>query len=166
MVTPTSSIRINKAFAFNSKNEGNTINLWRADVEGGQPHQLTFDKEFAGFPSWSRDGKFLSFELKRGEDENVAIIPSQGGEVQQLTFDHGQSWPYNWSNDNDKIIFVAYRNHAWNVWSVSRSTKQQKQLTSYTKENEYVRYPTISPHDDKIVYEYAKTTSKIMMIEN
>jgi len=33
----------------------------------------------------------------------------------------------------------------WNVWSVSRSSGIEKQLTHYTRLNAFVRYPAISP---------------------
>jgi len=38
-------------------------------------------------------------------------------------------------------------------------------LTSYTKLNAYVRYPSWSPLGEKIVYEYAETTGNIWMLE-
>jgi len=53
----------------------------------------------------------------------------------------------------------------WNIWSVSRSTKIEKQLTHYTKTNAYVRYPTMSSRGNQIVYEYTESTGNIWMIE-
>jgi hypothetical protein len=50
-----------------------------------------------------------------------------------------QSWTHSWSLDGDKIAFAGFRNGAWNVWWVSRSTKQQKQFTNYTRLNSFVR---------------------------
>ena len=133
-------------------------------MEGGPPRQLTFDKELMGFPCWSPDGKFLAFEIKRGDDSNIGIIPSGGGTPIQLTSDHGQSWPHDWSPDGDKIVFAGLRNGVWNLWWVSRRDKTEKQITNYTKTNIYVRYPTWSPRGDQIVYEYAETTGNIWMM--
>lgn len=153
-----------KQIAFNSKRSG-TINIWKIPIEGGEPAQLTFDKELIGFPAWSPDGRWIAFQMKRGEVTHAAIIPSGGGEITQLTFDKGQSWVYDWSPDGDKIVFAGQRNGVWNIYWVSRSTGQQKQLTSFTKLNSYVRYPAWSPLNDKVVYEYAETTGNIWMIE-
>ncbi len=150
--------------AFNSKRSG-TVNIWKISIGGGEPAQLTFDKELMGFPSWSPDGRWIALQSKRGDDTQVCIIPSKGGEPVQLTFNKGQSWPYDWSPDGDKILFAGQRDGIWNIYWVSRSTREQKQLTRFTKLNSYVRYPTWAPLSDRIAYEYAETTGNIWMIE-
>jgi len=153
-----------KHVVFNSNRSG-TINVWTLPLSGGQPRQLTFDKELAGFACWSPDGKFLAFEVKRGGDTHIAIMPSGGGPVTQLTFDRGQSWTYSWSPDGDKIAFAGFRNGFWNVWWVSRSTKKQQQVTNYSALNEYMRYPAWSPLGNQIVFEKAETTGNIWLID-
>ena len=153
-----------KTFTFNSTKSG-TVNLWKVDVEGSEPQQLTFDNEQAGWAYWSPDGKFLAFQMRRGEDTYICVMPSGGGEATQLTFDHGQSWTGSWSPDGDKISFAGFRNGCWNVWWVSRSTKQQKQLTNFTKLNTFVRYPSWSPLGNQIVFEYSETTGIIWVME-
>jgi Tol biopolymer transport system component/DNA-binding winged helix-turn-helix (wHTH) protein len=150
--------------AFNSRTSG-TINVWTVFLDGGEPKQLTFDRELMGFACWSPDSQFLAFEMKRGDDCHIAIIPRDGGPHTQLTFDRGQSWPGDFSPDGDKIAFAGLRNGRWNIWWVSRSTRIQKQVTNYTKPNIYVRYPAWSPLDNQIVYEYAETTGNIWMME-
>lgn len=152
-----------KQVAFNSTRDG-TINVWIESLEGGSPGQLTFDRELAGFPAWSPDGKWIAFEAKRADDDHVCIIPIGGGEVVQLTNDKGKSWPCDWSPDGDKIIYAGEREGIWNIYWVSLSTRQQKQLTNFTQMNTYVRYPVWSPAGDEIVYEYAKTTGNIWMV--
>ena len=150
--------------AFNSK-RGGTINIWLASLNGGVTRQLTFDNELAGFPSWSPDGKWLAFELKRGDDDYLAVMPSSGGAAIQLTFDHGKSWAHSWSPDGDKIVFSGQREGVWNIYWISLKTKEQKQLTHYSKLNAFVRYPAWSPLGNQIVYEYAETTANIWMME-
>ena len=153
-----------KQIVFNSKKSG-TTNLWIVPVEGGEPKALTFDKESMGFACWSPDSKYIAFEMRRGDDSHLAIIPASGGDPVQLTFSEGQSWSNSFSPDGDKIAFAGFRNGAWNVWSFSRSTKEEKQLTQYKKLNMFVRYPSWSPLGNQIVYEYAETTGNIWMID-
>jgi eukaryotic-like serine/threonine-protein kinase len=153
-----------KTVAFNSKKAG-TTNIWTIGIEGTDAKQLTFDGELMAFPCWSPDSKFLAFQMKRGENDSVAIIPSSGGTPTQLTFDNGLSWSYSWSPDGDKIAFAGFRNGQWNVWWVSRSTKEQKQLTNYSKMNSFVRYPAWSPLGKQMVFEYAETTGNIWLME-
>lgn len=153
-----------KHFVFNSK-KGGTTNLWIIPASGGEPKQLTFDKEAMGFGCWSPDSNFIAFEMKRGDDNYLAIIPSSGGDPVQLSSIKGQAWASSFSPDGDKIGFAGFRNGVWNIWSFSRSTKEEKPLTQYKKLNAFVRYPSWSPHGDQIVYEYAETTGNIWMIE-
>jgi Tol biopolymer transport system component/serine/threonine protein kinase len=153
-----------KSVAFNSRRSG-APNLWVVPIEGGEPKQLTFEKESASYPAWSPDGKWIAFEIRRGEDTHVAFIPSGGGEPIQLTSDRGQSLVHDWSPDGERILFAGQRNGVWNVWSVARSSRQQKQMTNYTRFDSYVRAPAWSPLGDKIVYEYADNTGNIWLME-
>jgi Tol biopolymer transport system component len=150
--------------AFNLSDKG-VINIWTAPVSGGEPKQLTFDKELAGFACWSPDGKFLAYQMKRGDDAYLMLMPSEGGESTQLTSGHGRSWPYGFSPDGDKIVFAGERDGVWNVWWYSRSTHEQKQVTNYTKLNAYVRYPSWSPLGTQVAYEYAETNGNIWMLD-
>lgn len=154
-----------KQIVFNLTRNGGVINVWTASLAGGEPKQLTFDKELMGFPAWSPDGKYIAFQMKRGDSTHVMIIPSEGGTPVQLTFDKGQSWAYDWSPDGDKILFAGQRDGIWNVRWVSRSTKKQQQLTDYTKLNSFVRYPSWSPLGNQIVYEYSETTGNIWIAD-
>ena len=153
-----------KQIAFNST-KGQTINIWTVPVEGGTPRQLTFDTEETGWPCWSPDGKLIALAMKRGENTYTALMPSAGGEITQLTFEPGLSWATDFSPDGEKIVFAGRRDGIWNVYWISRSTKQQKQLTHYTSRNHYVRYPSWSPLGNQIVYEYAVTTGNIWLLE-
>ncbi|MBA2339793.1 MAG: PD40 domain-containing protein [Pyrinomonadaceae bacterium] len=154
-----------KQIVFTLTRNGGVINVWTASLAGGEPKQLTFDKEMMGFPAWSPDGKYIALQMKRGDDTHIMIMPSAGGTPEQLTFDKGQSWIYAWSPDGDKILFAGFRNGLWNVRWVSRSTKKQQQLTNYTKLNSFVRYPSWSPKGDQIVYEYSETTGNIWVAD-
>ena len=153
-----------KAVLFNSKRSG-TINIWRMPIEGGEATQLTFDAEMAGFPSVSRDGKWIGLQLKRGGDNHAAYMPAEGGEIVQMTNEPGQSWVSDWAPDNDRLLFAGRRAAIWNIYSISRTTRETKQLTNFNKLNSYVRYPAWSPLGDKIAYEYAESTGNIWMIE-
>ena len=145
--------------------DGGVINTWIAAVPGGQPHQITFDKELAGFACWSPDSKYLAYQLKRGDDAFVMLMPAAGGEAIQLTSGHGRSWPYSFSPDGDKILFAGDRGGVWNLYWVSRTTRQEKQITDYKKMNAFVRYPSWSPAGNQMAYEYAETSGNIWLMD-
>jgi Tol biopolymer transport system component/DNA-binding winged helix-turn-helix (wHTH) protein len=153
-----------KQVAFNFT-KGGVVNVATVSMTGGEPKQITYDKELAGWPSWSPDARFLAVEIKRGDDTHIAIVPSNGGEPIQLTFAPGQSWPNGWSPDGDKIVFAGARDGIWNLWWVSRSDKRTQQLTQNTKLNVYFRYPIWSPLRNRIVSEYSENKGNIYVME-
>ncbi|MBL8149234.1 MAG: serine/threonine-protein kinase [Blastocatellia bacterium] len=155
-----------KTLAFNSKKGGETINIWTAELSSGEQKQITFDKEMIAFPCWSANGNHIAAQMKRGEDSHIVVFESNGDKLEQLTKGSGQNWCYSWAPDNDKIAFAGIREGFWNIWWISRSTKEEKRITNYKKLNAYVRYPAWSPKGNQIVYEYAETTGNIWMIEN
>ena len=148
--------------AYNFTQNG-IVNVWVAQLRDGQRRQLTFEKEMGGFPCWSRDGQWITFEKKGDQDDYIMLIPSKGGEATQLNFDKGKSWPHDFSPSGDEIVFAGQRDGIWNIYSISIATKAQKQLTNYTKLNAFARYPAWSAN--QIVYEYAVATGNIWMVE-
>ncbi|HEV8267354.1 MAG TPA: hypothetical protein VGR00_03940, partial [Thermoanaerobaculia bacterium] len=154
-----------KSLAFGSRKGGITLNTWVMDVGSGKSKALTFDRELFAYPCWSPDGKLLAAEVKRGDDVHVAVVPVAGGQPEQLTSDTGLSWAFSFSPDGDKIAFAGYRRGFWNVWWVSRQTREQKRLTSFEKLNAFVRYPSWSRAGDQIVFEYAETTGNLWSLE-
>lgn len=143
--------------------QNGTMNVWVASIHDGQRKQLTFDNEMAGFPCWSPDGQWIAFEMKRGDNDYLMLMPSKGGQATQLTFGKGKNWPHSFSPDGDEIVFAGERDGIWNIYSMSISTKAQKQLTNYSKLNAFVRYPAWSRN--LIVYEYAEITGNVWMLE-
>ncbi|MBI4747278.1 MAG: PD40 domain-containing protein [Acidobacteria bacterium] len=139
----------------------NAINIWVTSIGSGGERQITTGTGFMGFPAWSSDGKWLAFEIKDRGFCNIAIVPSEGGPVTQLTFEQGQNWPYTWSPDSSKIALAKYKDGFWNVWWISPTTREQKQITNFTKPNCYIRYPAWSPKGDQIVFEHAEITGNI-----
>src|SRR5262249_41594429 len=97
-----------KRVVFHSS-RGGSRNLWLVSIEGGEPTQLTFDTEAAGFPAWSPNGSWIAFQINRSDGSHICVIPSAGGAPAQLTFDQGPQFLYDWSPDNDRIVFAGQR---------------------------------------------------------
>jgi Tol biopolymer transport system component len=142
--------------AFHVIDEGGVINVWTQSVDGGPRKQVTFDTEAMSYPTWSPDGKSIVVEIKRGDDTRIGIVSKDGGDVEPLVSERGQSWPFSWSPDNDRIAFAGARDGVWNIYSVSRKTKEVRQLTDFTSVEGYVRYPSWSRTRDAVVFERAE----------
>ena len=158
--------------AYHSPEDAATLDVWVHDRERGESRRLTRDPELAGFPAWSPDGRRLAIELQRGNSTHVAVIPFEAdGElipadtIPILTPEPGDSWPYSWAPDNDRIAFAGRRGGLWNLYSVSASTGEVRQLTDGRNFDGYVRYPAWSPDGTMIVYEEARTVGDLWQVE-
>lgn len=151
--------------AFQATASDGSVNLWVAAVDGGGRHQITRDRELMGFPCWSPDSRRLAFEMKRGDDAHIMVMPAGGGEPTQLTDTPGKSWPWSWSPDGDKIVFARLLDGLWNLWWVSASTREERQITRSELLNTYLRYPAWSPRGDQVVFEVAETTGDLWLLE-
>jgi Tol biopolymer transport system component/DNA-binding winged helix-turn-helix (wHTH) protein len=137
------------------------MNVFTRPLGPGEPRQITTDREAVSYPAWSPDGRSLAVEIKRGDSTHIGVVPPGGGDLVQLTSERGQSWPHSWAPDNDRIAFAAERDGVWNVWFVSRTSKEVRRLTDFTSSAGYVRYPTWSPRGDRIVFERARSTASV-----
>lgn len=145
-----------REIAFHVIDEGGVLNVWTQALAGGPRKQVTFDAEAMSYPMWSPDGQSLVIEIKRGDDTHIGVVSRDGGPVELLVTERGQSWPYSWAPDNDRIAFAGSRDGVWNIYTVSRKTKEVKQLTSFTSVEGYVRYPSWSRSRSRIVFERAE----------
>jgi Tol biopolymer transport system component/DNA-binding winged helix-turn-helix (wHTH) protein len=136
--------------AFNVIGADGVVNVWVQPLDGGPRRQVTFDRESMSYPRWSQDGRWLAVNIKRGATAQVGVVRAEGGAVEQLTSGPGPRWPYTFSPDADRIAFGAGESGVWNVFSVSRSTRQVKQLTRF--DTGIARFPAWSPRGDRIVF--------------
>lgn len=143
-----------------------SFNVRILDLSTGRRRQLTFDESLAGFPVWSPDSRWIAFQVQRGEDRNLQVMPSDGSaEPVTLVGGSGQSWAYSFSPDSDKVAFVSDRGGFWNIYWVSRSTGEERRLTDYDLLSAYVRYPAWSPRGERIVFELAESAGDIFVAE-
>jgi len=141
------------------------FNLWKASLGSPALLQLTFDREGAAFPAWSPDGRWIAFQLNRGEDTHVAIVTSRGGDPVEITHEPGKNWPFSWAPDSDRIVYAGFHDGCWNLYSVSRSTRVIEPLTDMHALNGFVRYPSWSPDGRLILFERTETVGNIFVAD-
>jgi Tol biopolymer transport system component len=69
--------------AFATDRSGETI--WRIDIDGNNPKQLTPDNGQDGNPAFSPDGQWIVFSSFRGGKNSLWKVPADGGTPVQLT---------------------------------------------------------------------------------
>jgi Tol biopolymer transport system component/DNA-binding winged helix-turn-helix (wHTH) protein len=149
--------------AFHRVEPGGGTGVWLSTFDGAE-RKVASDREAVSYPAWSPDGRWLAVELKRGDSTQIGVVPSTGGPVVQITDERGQHWPDSWAPDNDRIAFAGERDGVWNIYSVSRTSRQVTRLTSFTSSAGYVRYPAWSPSGRRIVFERALRTGHVWTI--
>jgi TolB protein len=143
-----------------------SFNIRILDLATGRRRQLTFEESLAGFPCWSSDSRWIAFQVERGGDRHLQVLPSDGSaEPVTLVGGSGQSWAYSFSPDSDKVAFVSDRDGFWNIYWTSRSTGEERRLTHYDLLSTYVRYPAWSPRGDSMVFELAESAGDIFVAE-
>ncbi len=92
--------------------EGYDSNIWMADMEGGEPQQFTFGGSDS-HPRFSPDGSRLAFLSRRGDSQQIWLMPTDGGEARRLTSFEGSINGFRWSPDGERIAFSAVVTKRW-----------------------------------------------------
>jgi Tol biopolymer transport system component/DNA-binding winged helix-turn-helix (wHTH) protein len=133
------------------------------DVMSGTRRVLASGPEAIGFPRFSRDGAWVSFEIShRAGGDDIGVVAAAGGPIETILRSDEPTFVSGWMPDNDRILFAGFRGGAWNIYSVSRSTKKVERLTDFRLLRTYVRYPDWLAHD-RIVYEFNETKGNIFV---
>lgn len=121
----------------NVKNDKNewvyANNLWMLDLAGGtEPRQLTYGIRRDGSPSWSPDGKHISFSREGA----VWMLPVSGGEAWKFLERAGGA---QWSPDGTKMLFSRgssiYEIDGKPTWDVERPGREWGDEPNYRNKN-------------------------------
>jgi serine/threonine protein kinase len=121
------------------------------------------DKKLDHDPSWSPDNRHLVFQRGRGTGRDLYSVDLEGIEKQLTSGQTEDSHPF-WSPVNpDEILFL--RDHK-NLFLLSVSTGEVKQITFYKKANISLDYPTFSFDAKKIYFSLLNKIGDIFILEN
>lgn len=114
-------------------------------------------------PTWSPDNRLIVFQRGRGTGRDLYIIDLEGNERQLTSGTSEDSHPF-WSPANqDQILFL--RDHK-NLFLISVSSGQLKQVTNYNKANITLDYPSFSFDGKKVYYSLFNKIGDIFILEN
>jgi Tol biopolymer transport system component len=119
--------------------DSDRANLWKIAIDGGAPVRLT-DLN-ASLPSVSPDGKQIAFRVVTDDPAAAAsprsleVIPFDGGQAAKVS--ELPSMPYRvlqWMPDGRAIAYLDKRGGVSNIWVVSTTGGQPRQLTHFTSD--------------------------------
>ncbi|MGO9257668.1 MAG: protein kinase domain-containing protein [Bryobacteraceae bacterium] len=144
---------------------GRPLNIWVLPLQGGSPRQLTFEREGAGFPFISPDGKWIAYQVYRGEGTTISIMDRNGEHQQTIVASPGVHFPYSFASDNRRIAYTACPEGVWNVYWVDRITGETRQVTNYTAYGSVVRSPAWRPGTEQMAFEYTEVKGNVYAID-
>ncbi|MEO1086712.1 MAG: hypothetical protein AAFY88_20960, partial [Acidobacteriota bacterium] len=155
-----------ESFAFHSRRGGQGLDVWIQGLDGSPAWRLTFHDQSAGFPAFSPDGRRVTYQVRTGRGTHLWLIPLDGGEPQMLLAEDGESWPYGFSADGSKILYAGQRGGVWNLYWIEVEGRRIERLTDNRAVTGYLRYPTMSPAGDMVLYERAESKSDLFIVRD
>ena len=143
-----------RSIAFTAAGAGGPQELFRGDLETGESAQLTRLPGTIDYPVFSRDGRWLAFEVfpAGSADNELWRLPSSGGEPERLPAGRGPSWLGSFAPDGATVVFAAQRRGTW--YLATTGIARPERLLAVTPETVgYLRWPDWSPDGRHIVYE-------------
>jgi TolB protein len=78
-----------------------------ANADGSDAHNLTDHPSYEGWPAWSPDGTQIAFAANRnGVDHQIFVMRADGSNVRLLADTHGRATSPKWAPDGRSIYFT------------------------------------------------------------
>jgi WD40-like Beta Propeller Repeat len=116
-----------KQLAFTSTRDGNE-EIYRAQVDGTQPVNLTRDPARDHDPDWAADGR-IAFASDRAGGSHIFAMGADGGGLRQLTAGPDDQQQPSWSPDGREIVFVSAEAGNPDLYVLDAGTGAVRRLT-------------------------------------
>ena len=113
--------------AFTSTRDGNE-EIYRAQVDGTQPLNLTRDPARDHDPDWAPDGR-IAFTSDRARGSHIFAMGADGSGLRQLTAGPGDEQQPSWSPDGREIVFVSDKPGNRDLFVIDVGTGAVRRLT-------------------------------------
>jgi Tol biopolymer transport system component len=95
--------------------EASSLDIFVAEVSGGEAVNLTQSPSNDSFPRWSPDGSKIAFVSDRDGNSEIYVMDADGSNPTNLTNSPGQEsiqGDYSWSPDGSQILFHTNRDNS------------------------------------------------------
>ena len=155
-----------KRIAFMSLRDGHIIDfaptyeIYVMDADGGNPQNITNDRNDDRYPSWSPDSERIVFVSQRpGHFKSkflityeIYVMDADGGNQQRLTENRQNDFYPSWSPDGERIAFEADRKGDFEnpeIYVMDADGKNQQRLTENRRSD---LRPAWSPDGKRIAF--------------
>jgi TolB protein len=128
-------------------NRNGQWDIYMLDLKSGRVEPFTVTPEFESAPSWSPDGKWITFERYVDENLEIMIQPVDGGQDPIRLTNHlaADSAP-TWSPSGRQIAFVSTRSGRNHIWIADLDQSAEKRFIQISLSDETTaKHPTWSP---------------------
>jgi Tol biopolymer transport system component/imidazolonepropionase-like amidohydrolase len=127
--------------------------IWTLPASGGTATRITDVFNDARQPTWSPDGKWITFFAYRDGGYDVWAIAPDGSNQHKLTWGPFDDREPIWSHDGTRVAFSSDRGSPlgsdYNIWTLDVKSGELKQITKNAADD-YM--PSWSPDDKEIVF--------------
>src|SRR5436305_10882564 len=127
--------------------------IWTLPSTGGTARRITDVFNDARQPTWSPDGKWITFFAYRDGGYDIWAIAPDGSNQHKLTWGPFDDREPIWSHDGSRVAFSSDRGSPlgsdYNIWTLDVKSGELKQITT-NPADDYM--PSWSPDDGEIVF--------------
>ena len=127
--------------------------IWTLPATGGAATRITDLFNDARQPTWSPDGKWITFFAYRDGGYDIWAIAPDGSNQHKLTWGPFDDREPIWSHDGTRVAFSSDRGSPlgsdYNIWILEARTGELRQLTKHPADD-YM--PSWSPDDKEIAF--------------
>ena len=138
--------------------------LWKVNLEGGEPVQLT--DFYAKWNAISNDRRRISYFFMGNNKWHIGIISPEGGSMlQQVDVPANlMESTVHWSPDNRALFYIGAVGNVGNIWSLPLDGSTPKPLTNFT--SQLLSDFSLSPDGKHFAVSRMSSMSDVVLITN
>ncbi len=156
---PMYSMVDNKIYFISNRDQRSVNNIWRMDLDGKSPEQITFEKEDIYFPAISANGKIIvyecdgelySYQVKTGEKSKLTFFVTEDykDNVYELRNFSNNAIDFALSADEQELAFIVHGD----IFVMQIKEGQSEKVVQVTDTPFIEKYISWHPKEEKLIY--------------